>query len=113
MFDKILQIKHHLRFAALDGERVFVLGERERFMLLGRPYVLAAPLIDGKRTIADILAKLEGQASPAEILYALLLLEEQGHVVTAGATLTRAGSTRRNFASCRMAGGMVAEKSIV
>ncbi len=88
MFDKVLQIKHHLRFAPLDGERVFVIGEREHFMLQGRPYALATPLIDGKRTVADILAELEGQASPPEILYALLLLEKQGHVVTAGATLS-------------------------
>lgn len=87
MLDKVLQLKQHLRLAPLDGERTFLISEREHFLLQGRAYALAVPLVDGRRTLANIVAALNGQASPPEVLYALLLLEKQGHAVAAGARL--------------------------
>lgn len=83
MLDKILQLKHNLRLVRLDDERVFVIGERQQFMLRGRLHALVAPLVDGHRTVAQIIAELEGQAFAPEVLYALLSLERQGYLVAA------------------------------
>lgn len=79
--DRVLQLKPHLRLEPLDGERIFLLGEGEQFLLKWRLYALVAPLVDGRRTVAQILQALEGQASPPEVFYALSVLEERGYLV--------------------------------
>ncbi|WP_438028921.1 TOMM precursor leader peptide-binding protein [Sorangium sp. So ce233] len=80
MGDRCLAIKHHLRVEPADEETVFLVGERERFMLRGRIYRLLGPLLDGRRTEAELVAALSGAASAAEVRYALGRLEERGYL---------------------------------
>lgn len=82
-FRRVLQFKAHLRLEPFDSERAFLLGERERFMLAGRTQVLLASLLDGRRSVRDILAALEGQVSSPEAFYVLSVLERQGFLVDA------------------------------
>nr|WP_224361284.1 TOMM precursor leader peptide-binding protein [Hyalangium versicolor] len=57
-------------------------------MLTGRIQVLLAPLLDGRRSIRDIVAALEGQVSAPEVLYTISLLEKRGYVVDASSALS-------------------------
>jgi oxazoline/thiazoline synthase len=60
---------------------VFLLSENQYFVLTGRLYELLAPLIDGQRTVDELIELLHGQASAAEIYYALMLMEQKGYIV--------------------------------
>ncbi|MBC7978600.1 MAG: hypothetical protein H7138_26745, partial [Myxococcales bacterium] len=83
MMHRVLRFKHHLSVRVLDRERVFLLGGSDPHLLRGRAYALVAPLLDGTRTIAQILALLADQASPPETLFAVMTLEQRGYAVEA------------------------------
>jgi len=83
LFGRVLRFKPHLRLQLVDAERAFLLGEREHFMLTGRVQVLIAPMLDGRRTVSDTLAALDGRVSAPEVLYTLSLLEKHGYLVDA------------------------------
>ncbi|CAM3251334.1 TOMM precursor leader peptide-binding protein [Corallococcus sp. ZKHCc1 1396] len=78
--NRVLRIKPHLRAEVLDARRVFLVGERAQFLLEGEPHARVVPLLDGERTVAQVIAQVEGQLSAPEVLYVLSLLEERGHV---------------------------------
>ncbi|XXX72874.1 TOMM precursor leader peptide-binding protein [Sorangium sp. So ce134] len=81
---RILQFKHHLRVEpAGDKETLFLIAERERFLLRGRVYRLLGPLLDGRRTEEELVSALDGEVSAAEVRYALRRLEERGYVAEA------------------------------
>jgi len=77
---RVLRFKHHLRIEPFGEERTFLLGERESLLLSGRLQRLVSPLLDGRRTIAELIVALAGQASPPEVLYSILLLEGRGYL---------------------------------
>ncbi|HYI01429.1 TOMM precursor leader peptide-binding protein [Hyalangium sp.] len=87
-FDRVLQFKPSLRLEILDPERAFLLGEREQLMLTGKGQVLVAPLLDGRRSVREVIAALEGRVSSPEVLYTLSLLEKRGYVVDASSALS-------------------------
>lgn len=78
--NRILQFRPHLRVEVVDSEHVFLLGEREQFLLRGSLYALLAPLIDGQRTVLDLIQSVEGLASPPEVHYALSRLLTKGYL---------------------------------
>ena len=78
---RVLRFKHHLRIEPLGDERTFLLGERESLLLSGRLQRLIAPLLDGRRAIAELIVALAGQATPPEVLYSIMLLENRGYLV--------------------------------
>src|SRR5262245_12932558 len=78
-----LTLKHHLRAEPMGDDAVFLIGERERFMLRGRVYRLLLPLLDGRRTADELAAALAGEVSPAEVEYALRRLSQQEYLVEA------------------------------
>lgn len=80
---RILRFKRHLRVEPLDAERVFLISERERFLLQGRSYALLAPLIDGRSKVIELIQALAGRLSGPEVFYALMILEERGFLVEA------------------------------
>src|SRR5262249_1722856 len=82
------RFKPHLSVCPVGQERVFLLGERERFMLRGRLYRIVAPLVDGRRTLGELIEALDGQAAPPEVYHALTMLEERGYLTEAGRTLS-------------------------
>jgi oxazoline/thiazoline synthase len=61
--------------------QVFLLSEKDYFVLTGHLYELLAPLIDGRHTVDDIIEQCEGKASAAELYYALMLMEQKGYIV--------------------------------
>ena len=67
----------------VDPEGVFLLSERGYFVLKGELYCKLAPLINGHHSADDTVDKLAHDATPAEVYYALGLLETRGYVVEA------------------------------
>ncbi|WP_424096669.1 TOMM precursor leader peptide-binding protein [Moorena producens] len=65
----------------VESVGVFLLSESEYFVLNGHLYEQLAPLIDGEHSVEEIINLLQGQASTAEIYYALMLMEKKGYIV--------------------------------
>jgi oxazoline/thiazoline synthase len=78
--DQVYQFKPHLRLVSLERDRVFLIGEREHYLLSGDIYTQLCPLIDGRRTVWDLIAALEGTLTPPEILYGVNLLVKDGYL---------------------------------
>ena len=74
------RFKPHLHPEILPPETVFLLSEGQSFLLHGRLYGLLAPWLDGQHTTDEIIGRLQDQASPAEIEYALALLSNKGYL---------------------------------
>jgi oxazoline/thiazoline synthase len=87
IFDRVLQFKPHLRLELLTPDRAFLLGERAQFMLTGRVQALVASMLDGRRSVQEIVTGLEGQLTAPEVLYAVAMLEKRGYVVDAAPAL--------------------------
>lgn len=85
--DRVLRFKHHLRPVLAGGERVFLLGEQEQFVLKGRLYELVASMLDGQRSIREIISALEDHAHPAEVYYTIDSLLDKGYLVDASPEL--------------------------
>lgn len=77
--EKTLRLKRHLKAQKLDDARVFLMGGPEPVLLRGRAYALVLPLLDGRRSIREILDELAGHGSRLELLYALVQLEQRGY----------------------------------
>jgi ribosomal protein S12 methylthiotransferase accessory factor len=85
--DRVLRFKHHLRPGVVDEERVILLGAGEPFVLKGRLYARLASLLDGRRTVREVIEALACQASAPEVYYALARLEEKGQIAECVATI--------------------------
>jgi ribosomal protein S12 methylthiotransferase accessory factor len=60
---------------------VFLISDKDYFVLRGHLYELLAQLIDGQHTVDQLLELLQEQASAAEVYYALMLMEKKGYIV--------------------------------
>src|SRR5262249_56210941 len=74
------QLKADYRMEGGEGEGVFLLSESEQQLLRGQSFERVAPLIDGRRTAADIVDHLQDRVSAAEVYYALLQMEQKGYL---------------------------------
>ncbi|MBD2530124.1 TOMM precursor leader peptide-binding protein [Nostoc flagelliforme FACHB-838] len=75
------RFKACFRVETLEPDSVFLLSEKDNFFLKGRLYYLLAALLDGCHNVDSIVNKLQGQASTAEIYYALTSLENKGYII--------------------------------
>jgi bacteriocin biosynthesis cyclodehydratase domain-containing protein len=75
------------RVEIVDDEGVFLLSERENFLLNGALHALVAPLIDGQNTVDDIVDRLAGAAEPAAVYHVLGELERRGYIAQADPTI--------------------------
>lgn len=76
----VLRLRRGLRAVVrADEEVVYLLGERRRYVLEGRPYRLVAPLLDGVRTADEVVAALEGEAAEADVRRAVETLVARGY----------------------------------
>jgi oxazoline/thiazoline synthase len=66
--------------ATVEGAGTFLLTETMPTVLNGALYELVCPLVDGHRSVTDIVDLLRSRASPAQVYYALDLLEQRGFV---------------------------------
>ena len=72
-----------------DPEGVFLLSERDHFVLKGELYCRLTPLIDGHHTTDNIVDKVTGEVTPAEVYYALRIMEKKGYVVEADSAVPK------------------------
>jgi ribosomal protein S12 methylthiotransferase accessory factor len=79
--------KFSVHVEVVHPEGVFLLSEQGHSVLTGPLLCRLAPLIDGQHTADDIVDQLAGSVAPAEVYYALELLEEKGYVVEADAAI--------------------------
>ena len=77
------KFKDHFHVVVSEPKDVFLLSEKGHFALSGRLYSWLAPLLDGHHTFAQIVEELKGQATEADINYALKLLEGKGYITEA------------------------------
>lgn len=75
--------RSHLHVEVLEPATLFLMSEEKQWALNGRVYVQLAPLLDGRRTVPDLLTQLAGQVAPHELLLALSRLEGRGYIVEA------------------------------
>ena len=83
------QFKPHFQVETVDSDGVFLLSETGTVMLGGRLPKLLVPLIDGQRSVDEIVNELAGHASAAQVYYALLELERQGYLIEGAMPLGR------------------------
>ncbi|MBI2910690.1 MAG: TOMM precursor leader peptide-binding protein, partial [Chloroflexi bacterium] len=85
-------IKPSFHVEVVEPEGVYLLSERGHVALKGELYCRLLPLLDGRRTADAVVDALAGNTPPAQVYYALGLLERQGILVEAveAASLERA-----------------------
>lgn len=71
------------RYEIVPSGGVVLLSERQHFLLQGPVYPRLAPLLNGRHTVNEIVERLHGQVSAAEVFYALDLLQQSGYVADA------------------------------
>ncbi|MFH9353582.1 TOMM precursor leader peptide-binding protein [Kitasatospora sp. NPDC017646] len=62
------------------GEKVFLLGEGQDYLVPGAAAVRLLPYLDGRRTVAEILQELGGEVGLGQALTALRRYEAAGHL---------------------------------
>jgi len=82
-FKDIPQFRPDFRVERLGSELVFLVGSRERYILADRRTAQIADLIDGVRTVEDILGTAGRGILEAEVLYVLTYLVERRYVTVA------------------------------
>lgn len=78
---EVLRFRPDLRVLVADDDTVFLVGERERFLLQGRPYALVAPRIDGRRSLGELVDALADTLSLPEVDYVVAVLRKRGFVL--------------------------------
>src|SRR5262245_15993178 len=68
---------------AIEGEGVYLISERGRYVLRAELYGDLAPLLDGQHSVDEVVDTLADRASAAEVYHALASLERHGYVVEA------------------------------
>lgn len=69
----------------LESEGVFLLAEQDYVALNGRACQIVAPYLSGGLTVAEIIERVHGELTAAEVHYLLLLLDQKGLLVEASA----------------------------
>ncbi|MCY1014466.1 TOMM precursor leader peptide-binding protein [Pyxidicoccus sp. MSG2] len=103
------KLKGSYRVEPLDPETVVLVAEDRHLLLRGRLYAWVVPMLDGRRTVEELFHELEGQATAAEVLYVLGLLERKGLVAEAPALMAPAVHA---FWDATEAGASVAEQRL-
>ncbi|MBW4636409.1 MAG: TOMM precursor leader peptide-binding protein [Iphinoe sp. HA4291-MV1] len=75
------KFKHSIRVEIVEQKGVFLLSERNSFLLSGRIYQLLTPLIDSHHTTDEIVDLMAEKVSAAEVYYALMQMEQKGYIV--------------------------------
>lgn len=78
--DDVLRFKPSLEVEILSPSTMYLLGDRQRFVLSDPRAVLLAGLVDGKRTVRQILQRVRARMSEPEALFVLARLVQLGHL---------------------------------
>jgi len=76
--DTVLRFKPHLGVHSLAGSVVFTVSETQRSVIAGHPTAAVALLIDGRRTLSELLVAALPRISEAETIFAVEELNEAG-----------------------------------
>lgn len=82
---RVPRFKPNFHVTSVPGQGTFLLTEVVPSVLSGEIYEAVCPLIDGTRSADEIAAELKGTVQPAEVYYALGLLEKRGYLESAEA----------------------------
>ena len=91
------KFKAYFKVELLEPDKVLLMSEKGHHFLTGRIYYLLATLLNGHNTISNINNELKGQASLAEIYYALKTLENKGYIVESNINLPSQKEAFWNF----------------
>ena len=72
----------------LEPDTVFLLTETTYNVLTSRIHKSLVPLLDGQRTLSDLITLLDGKVSPPELFYALNQLTKAGYLAEYDGTLS-------------------------
>lgn len=78
---KVPKFKSYFQVEIVPSVGVFLLSETDYYILTGELYEKLVPLINGDRSVDEIVAILDNRVSEAEIYYALMLMEQKGYIV--------------------------------
>lgn len=81
VLSEVLQFRPNFKVEHLDTDVVFLVGENERFVLFGRHNANIAGLIDGQRTVQEILDAARDSIPESETLYTINRLKDKGYLV--------------------------------
>jgi len=85
------RLRGHLKVVVVDDDKVFLMTDDAQFLLEGRTAASLVPLLDGTRTLAQLLAALSDHA-PGEVLGSLHRLIGLGLLVDGAAGPDRSGA---------------------
>ncbi|HEV3050531.1 MAG TPA: TOMM precursor leader peptide-binding protein, partial [Longimicrobium sp.] len=77
------QLRQNLVPVVVGEDTAMLVHEDEHALLRGRAYPRLLPLLDGSRTIADLVGVLSAELPPPECLFAIHVLYREGHLVEA------------------------------
>ncbi|MBE9229210.1 TOMM precursor leader peptide-binding protein [Phormidium sp. LEGE 05292] len=75
------RFKAQFRVETIVGEGIFLLSENGSTFLSDRIYQSICPLLDGNRTVDEIVDRLQEELPAAYIYYALMELEHNGYLI--------------------------------
>jgi ribosomal protein S12 methylthiotransferase accessory factor len=84
-------LKGHLKVVVVDDDKVFLMTDESHFLLEGRTAAALIPLLDGTRTLADLLGEL-GEHPPGAVLGTIRRLQGLGLLVEGSAGPDPAGT---------------------
>src|SRR3954463_10362384 len=82
----------HAKVVAEENEAMVLLSEHETQLLRGPLYRTVVPLLDGRHTVQELIAQLQGQVSAPEVYYVVMRLSDQGYVVEADVGMPEAAA---------------------
>jgi bacteriocin biosynthesis cyclodehydratase domain-containing protein len=108
------RFKPHLHVEHVEGEGVFLLSETGMGVLTGRLLQLVAPLIDGRRSVDEIVDLARAQVHPVYVYHALSNLEERGYLVENDELLPEGEAALWSIqnVAARTAGARLANRSV-
>lgn len=77
----VFQFRTNLRPKIVENLGVFFIGEREHFFIKGQLYIRLCPLIDGHRTVADLVEASDDDLTISQTLQGLEVLIEKGCII--------------------------------
>jgi len=80
-------LRAHFRAEVMDERHVLLLAENGEHLLTGEVYARLAPLLDGTRSLAELVREARERATPAEVHYAVGRLSAGGYVREAAPAL--------------------------
>lgn len=80
----IPRLRGSVRCWTVEPDQVFLLSETHHYVLIGRAYRCVAPLVDGVRSSAEIVAHAARHCGYPQALFALQEMTRKGYVVDAG-----------------------------